>query len=133
MALFGDKKPEQDSGTGIEDEVARLGALPLPELASEVMVRGFGPECPADDGRPSVRMITDLLVPGGARLDLGAFQGLNELIGEGMQVLEHASLVQSTVWGSKGGLYFVATRRGKTALERNTVDQAIGGGSPAPA
>jgi hypothetical protein len=89
MALFGDKKPEQDGDTGVEGEVERLGALPLPELASEVMVRGFGPECPADDGRPSVRMITDLLVPGGARLEQAP------------------------------------TR--KTALERNTVDQAIGG------
>jgi len=130
MALFGDKKPDQDSGTGIEAEVERLGALALPELASEVMTRGFGPECPADDGRPSVRMITDLLVPGGARLEMGAYQGLNELIGEGMQVLEHAGLVLPTIWGGKGGLYFVATRVGKTALERNTVDQAIGNGSP---
>jgi hypothetical protein len=127
MALFGDKKPEQDGDTGIEGEVERLGALPLPELASEVMVRGFGPECPAHDGRPSVRMITDLLVPGGARLEQGAYQGLNELVGEGMQVLEHAGLVLSTVWGGNGGLYFVATRLGKTALERNTVDQAIAG------
>jgi hypothetical protein len=127
MALFGDKKQDQDSDTGVEGEVQRLNALALPALASEVMVRGFGPECPADDGRPSVRMITDLLVPGGARLEQGAYQGLNELIGEGMQVLEHAGLVLPTVWGGKGGLYFVATRLGKTALERNTVDQAIGG------
>ena len=127
MALFGDKKEPQDSGAGIEGEVERLGALPLQELASEVMVRGFGPECPAGDGRPSVRMITDLMVPGGARLEQGAYQGLNELIGEGMQVLEHAGLVLSTIWGGKGGLYFVATRLGKSALERNTVDQAIGG------
>jgi hypothetical protein len=129
MALFGDKKPEQDSGTGVEGEVARLGALALPELASEVMTRGFGPDCPADDGRPSVRMITDLLVPGAARLEQSAYQGLNEMIGEGMQVLEHSGLVLSTVWGGKGGLYFVATRRGKTALEGNTVDQAIGNAS----
>jgi hypothetical protein len=127
MALFGEKKQDQDGGTGIEGEVERLSALPLPELASEVMTRGFGPDCPADDGRPSVRMIADLLVPGGVRLEQGAYQGLNDLIGEGVQVLEHAGLVLSTVWGGKGGLYFVATRRGKTALERNTVDQAIGG------
>ena len=127
MGLFGDKTQEQDSETGVDGEVQRLGALALPELASEVMVRGFGPDCPADDGRPSVRMITDLLVPGGVRLEQGAYQGLNDLIGEGVQVLERAGLVQSTVWGGKGGLYFVATRLGKTALERNTVDQAIGG------
>jgi hypothetical protein len=74
MGLFSDKKAEQDGDTGVEGEVERLGALPLPE-----------------------------------------------------QVLEHAGLVQSTVWGGKGGLYFVATRLGKSALERNTVDQAIGG------
>jgi hypothetical protein len=128
MGLFGDKTQDQDSGTGIEGEVERLSDLPLSELASEVMVRGFGPGCPADDGRPSVRMITDLLVPGGARLEQGAYQGLNELIGEGVQVLEHAGLVLPTIWGGKGGQYFVATRLGKTALERNTVDQAIGNG-----
>jgi hypothetical protein len=128
MGLFGDKTQDQDSGTGVEGEVERLSALALPALASEVMTRGFGPECPADDGRPSVRQITDLLVPGGVRLEQGAYQGLNDLIGEGVQVLEHAGLVQSTVWGAKGGLYFVATRLGKAALERNTVDQAIGRG-----
>jgi hypothetical protein len=126
MALFGDKKQDQDSGTEVEVEVGRLNALALPELASEVMVRGFGSECPADDGRPSVRMITDLLVPGGVRLEQGAYQGLNELIGEGMQVLEHAGLVLPTAWGDKGGLYFVATRLGKTALAHNTVDRVIG-------
>ncbi|HEX3361610.1 MAG TPA: hypothetical protein VHS74_11520 [Solirubrobacterales bacterium] len=71
-------------------------------------------------------MIADALVPGAARLEQGAYQGLNELIGEGMQVLEHAGLVLPTVWGGKGGLYFVATRLGKTALERNTVDRVIG-------
>jgi hypothetical protein len=48
MALFGDKKESQDSGAGIEGEVERLGALPLQQLASEVMVRGFGP-----DARPT--------------------------------------------------------------------------------
>jgi len=80
MGLFGDKTQEQDSGTGVEGEVERLSALPLPELASEVMTRGFGPEYPADDGRPSVRQITDLLVPGGVRLEQGAYQ---EAIGRG--------------------------------------------------
>jgi hypothetical protein len=132
MALFGDKKQDQDqdSGTDVEVEVERLNALAVPQLASEVMVRGFGPECPASDGRPSVRMIVDALVPGAVRLEQGAYQSLNDLIGEGMQALEHAGLVLSTVWGGKGGLYFVATRLGKTALERNAVDQAIGAGSP---
>jgi hypothetical protein len=42
MALFGDQKQDQDSGTEVEVEVGRLNALALPELASEVMVRGFG-------------------------------------------------------------------------------------------
>jgi hypothetical protein len=32
MALFGDKKQDQDSGTGIEGELERLKALALPEL-----------------------------------------------------------------------------------------------------
>ncbi|MCW2979844.1 MAG: hypothetical protein JWO14_1571 [Solirubrobacterales bacterium] len=33
MGLFGDKTQDQDSGTGVEGEVERLSALPLPELA----------------------------------------------------------------------------------------------------
>jgi hypothetical protein len=72
------------------------------------------------------------MVPGAARLEQGAYQGLNELIGEGVQVLEHAGLVQPTVWGGTRGLYFVATRLGKTALERDAVDKAIGGALPSP-
>jgi hypothetical protein len=130
VALFGDKKQGQDSGTEVQVEVERLNDLTLPQLASEVMVRGFGPDCPAEDGRPSTRMIVDAMLPGANRLEQGAYQGLNELIGEGMQVLEHAGLVQSTVWGGKGGLYFVATRLGKTAFERDAVDRVIAGDSP---
>jgi hypothetical protein len=36
MALFGDKKQDQDSGTGIEGELERLNALALPDERNTV-------------------------------------------------------------------------------------------------
>jgi hypothetical protein len=126
MSLFGDKKDGQERGIDVQAEVERLSSLAVPRLAAEVMVRGFGPDCPAADGRPSVRKIVDSMVPEAARMEQGAYQDLNDLIGEGIQALEHAGLVQPTVWGGTGGLYFVATRRGKAALEQDAVDEAVG-------
>jgi hypothetical protein len=123
--MFGGKKDGQERGIDTQAELSRLNSLPVPRLAAEVMVRGFGPDCPAGDGRPSVRKIVDSMVPEAARLEQDAYQGLNELIGEGIQTLEHAGLVQPTVWGGTGGLYFVATRRGKAALEQDAVDEAL--------
>jgi hypothetical protein len=126
MSLFGDKKDGQEKGIDVQAEVERLNSLAVPRLAAEVMVRGFGPDCPAADGRPSVRKIVDSMVPEAARMEQDAYLGLNDLIGEGIQALEHAGLVQPTVWGGTGGLYFVATRRGKAALEQDAVDEAVG-------
>jgi hypothetical protein len=127
--LFGSKNEDQADSAAVQAEVDRLSSLPLPQLAAEVMTKGFGPDGPADDGLPSIRMIVDAFVPDLGRLDDDAHQRMNEVVSEGVQVLEHASLVRATVWGGEGGLYYTATRLGRAALENNAVDRAIAGGS----
>ena len=127
--LSGSKNDDQARAAAAQAEVDRLSSLPLPQLAAEVMTRGFGPDGPAEDGLPSVSMIVDTFVPGLAHLDDASHQRMEEVVGEGVQVLEHASLVRSTVWGGEGGLYYTATRLGRAALAGNAVNRIIAGGS----
>ena len=108
-----------------QDDLARLAALPLTDLAVEVMQKGFGPDGPADDGLPTVKMIMTAIVPDALRLDSGAMRELYDLIGEGVQVLEQAALVRGTYWNGTGGLYFTLTRRGHAALQGGDVAAAL--------
>ena len=128
--LFGSQNEYQARAAAAQAEVDRLSSLPLPQLAAEVMTRGFVPDGPAEDGLSSVSMIVDAFVPGLAHLDDASHQRMEEVVGEGVQVLEHASLVRSTAWGGEGGgLYYTATRLGRAALASNAVDRIIAGGS----
>jgi hypothetical protein len=52
-----------------------------------------------------------------------------QLIAEGLQVLEHASLVRTEWHANAGGLSYVATRLGRAALEQDAVDHVLSGGS----
>jgi hypothetical protein len=93
--LFGSKDTKHDDRPGDAEALAeaqRLAALPLPQLAAEMMDRGFNPG-PATDGLPSVRMITEDIAPGLGGRDPDAFQSLYDIVGEGMQLLEHACLI----------------------------------------
>jgi hypothetical protein len=56
------------------------------------------------------------------------FQRFSELVGEGLQVLEHASLVRGPV-ATSGGDGYAVTRLGRAALERGAVDRITAGGS----
>jgi hypothetical protein len=122
---------------GLNTEVRRLDALPLPQLAAEVMIKGFGP------GSPGEGLYADLNVVGAAFS--GPFQGrdyddaadalLMEIVAEGVQVLEHAGLVRPVFHGSGGSndvhyaLAYGATRRGRAALQQNAVERVLAGSS----
>jgi hypothetical protein len=131
MSPFG-KKDKTGSGDGaaLAAEVNRLNGLDLRQLGAEVMRTGFGPTCPDPDGLPTPKMIADVFVPGAARGSAtDQYELLQDLVWEGVQVLEHAALVRFAVWSSEGGKFFKLTRLGRAAPERDAVDRVLGGGS----
>ncbi len=122
-------------------ELHRLGTLPLEELAIEVMIRGFGPGGPgADDsaislgqanvgagptaGDISLRFVPDrgFAFPVPTPEDVQLRDRMTMLVAEGLQELEHASLVRCQVHTAMGTFDWAATRRGRAALDRGAVE-----------
>lgn len=137
--LFGNKGNDQDNSAAQEAEIDRLDSLPIPQLASEVMTKGFGPGGPGEDAQntvtvggmsinsgPSVGQIADTLVP---RCPAALELRLARITAEGVQALEHASLVRTQMHSSSGSLDYATTRLGRAALEHSAVDRILGGGS----
>jgi hypothetical protein len=118
-------------------EVERLEALPMARLAAEVMVKGFGPGGPGFTPREPyavayVSNIARMFQPEGAR-DAGLYMRLSGVVGEGLQVLEHQSLIWGRVVGEAFGIGYAPTRRGRAALEADAVEQALRGAGGEPA
>ena len=149
--LFGNKETDspatgQDAGGALPAEFARISSLSLPQLASEVMTKGFGPGGPGanDDAitvggmninaGPTVGQIAAAVLPGSdARgVDAALREHLFRIVAEGVQTLEHASLVRAQIHSSSGSLDYAATRLGRAALEQGAVDRILGGGTLAP-
>jgi hypothetical protein len=130
MSPFGKKdQPGNDVDAALTAEVHRLDALELHQLGAEVMQKGFGPTCPDPDGLPTPSMIAEVFVQNAGRSkSTDQFELLQDLVWEGVQALEHASLVRFAVWSSEGGKFFKLTRLGRSALEQNAVDRVLGGG-----
>lgn len=153
MALFGRKQDESEKANPELDAVLeRLSALPLPQLAAEVMTEGFSSDYdPGDTGRtvvvlaagfcPTPRLkLRDTTVRAQKRAfkeasDPTSTQAkslrLQDLVREGVQALENASLVQpkTTNQGEATMVGYVTTRLGRDALERNAVDRILAGGT----
>jgi hypothetical protein len=144
--LFGDKEDGQDGIAAMNAEIERVSSLPLQRLAAEVMIKGFGPDGPGGPGKPgtlegpmaqstsdrtSILEIATAFTPAyraravGPELQLR----LGNVIGEGLQVLEHSSLVRVQWHSNVGGLDYIATRLGRAAVERDAVDRILDGGS----
>jgi hypothetical protein len=124
-------------------EIQRLGALPLRQLAVEIMVKGFGPGGPGGPGLPDSpgslevpatpaapwKRVTNFTI---AALFVSGFESkavspqlrwpLRFLVREGLQVLEHACLVL-LVWDP--GEHYAATRLGRRALASGTVEHYL--------
>jgi hypothetical protein len=126
-------------------EYQRLYALPLPDLAAEIMQKAFGPGGPGYDDDtitvdglrgsegPTVSEITGLFVPYGSPIKIsllvpeGFFlrDQITKLVAEGLQQLEHVALVRCQIHSEgSSGFDWAATRRGRAALDRGQV-QAI--------
>ena len=113
-------------------EADRLSSLTLPQLAAEVMATGFT-DVPRYDAHengypPFVKLLSRLAPEDVSQLDGDLYSRFAELVREGLQVLEHASLVCGPISGSHYD-YYTPTRLGRAALERGAVDHCLGGGS----
>jgi hypothetical protein len=144
-AWGGSKDDDQDGIAAMNAEIERVGSLPLPQLAAEVMARGFGPDGPGGPGEPgtieaptmlpvprtTVSAIAYLFIPPHRPRSIGMDLQvrLNQVIAEGVQLLEHACLVRAESHANAGGLAYVATRLGRSALQRDQVESIVGAGT----
>jgi hypothetical protein len=135
MPLFGDRHPEDDDA--LRAEVDRMSALTLPQLAGEVMTKGFGPGGPGADGAWALpNDVAGAFIPADSSrgLDQSLLDAVYQVAVEGIQVLEHACLVRLQFSGAGGHnasyqVTYTATRMGRAALEQGTVDRIVAGGS----
>jgi hypothetical protein len=132
VSLF-DRKEENAK---LNAELDRISALPLPDLAAEVMTKGFGPDGPGAEGPAQIANIAGEFNPaqGSIGIDDQALIDMYVVVAEGVQFLEHACLLRIEVAGSGGvyGMNVMATRLGRAALEQNKVEHVIGGGTLQP-
>jgi hypothetical protein len=113
-------------------EVDRLAALSLPALGTEVMTKVFGPGGPGADGTKQtvVGASNEFISDEAAWSDDDATrEELVRIVGEGLQVLEHASLVISSVVfiGTQHfGTGWTTTRLGDAQLASGDVAATLG-------
>jgi hypothetical protein len=100
-------------------EVERLEALSMAELAAEVLVKGFGA---GRSGRLVQHSAASTFKPEGA-CDVGLDSRLSDVVAEGLQVLEHQSLICVHLYSE----VYALTRRGRAVLEAGAVEQALRG------
>ena len=129
---------KEAANAALRTEVERLEALPMAQLAAEVMIKGFGPggylpqfmerEPHAAARGVRVENIARTFEPELIARDLDLRQRLFEVVGEGLQVLEHESLI----WVrnvSQVEVGYAPRRRGRAALEADAVEQTLSGES----
>jgi len=126
MGLFGDKAPKQAKAAAAEAESERLGALPVEDLAVEIMP-AFGPNgIRAKSGnRQGPLEVVSWLVPD---LPMGNRNTVLGPVTEALGVLEHANLLTHRSFGSHGrSSTYHASRLGEAALAEGTVREQLGG------
>ena len=155
MSPFGRNKDDQDDDAAnpqLDAEVARLQGLSVAQLAAEVMTKAFSAQYDPTDSPQDAAGIADVFYPrpdfklsdstvraqerkareaGTAGTPEYQLLVLADLVAEGVQMLEHAALVcQKTDYqGQVFNAGYITTRLGRTALERNAVDQVLAGGT----
>jgi hypothetical protein len=120
MGLFGKRNDNHDDIAAARAEADRLTALPVSRLAAEILP-AFGPGGPGEDGKEigtfQVAMYLMADFPRGNQFAKQLF----EPVGEGIQALENAGLVERRVRNIGGSVVHV-TRLGNEALEAGTAD-----------
>lgn len=130
--MFGNKEKREEGVALLRAEVDRLAALSLPDLATEVMTRVFGTGGPGADGSAlTVVSAANVFISeesAWSNDDLTREQ-LVRVVGEGLQMLEHAGLVgqQIVLVGNEHwALGSKLTRWGESALAQGGVARAVG-------
>ena len=129
MGLFGRNEETEAENAALREWVAQWSALPLADLAEQVMLAAFGPGGPGSEGPTSVYEIGRAIDPSDSVFagDDEARQDLAILIAEGMQVLEHACLIRWTFsGGDHASMVWRATRLGKAAVAEGSVGRWLG-------
>lgn len=139
--LFSSKDHAPGESAAMAAEIERVSALPLPQLAEEVMRQGFGPDGPGAPGRPGTLEAPGQLAERVSATEIArrftpAFSGqgvgselqsqLVNLVAEGLQILQNAALVRVSWRG--GADHYLATRLGRLAAERGAVARVVSGG-----
>ena len=129
VAMFGNREEKAAQAAAAQAEADRLLALPVADLAAEIMPV-FGPSGASTKGGQRIGSLQ------AANWIMHSYPGrgkhLKELLDpvrEGLQALEHAELVQRISLG-QGSSHVVATRLGKTALEEGTVREYLNRSGP---
>lgn len=121
-----------DLGPEIAAEAQRLQALPLEQLAIEVMTKAFDADYTPGAGIKDLGAVADHFLPDYGPERMGdvtpdAQHALTDLLAEGIQLLEHAGLLRAK-FGYSGSLAcygWVTTRLGRSALAAGTVQDAL--------
>jgi hypothetical protein len=117
----------------LTSEVARLSALSIPQLATEIMTKAFTADYQPGDSLYGADAMVDLFCRPSRPAKyhdvvLTAQLELRDLIAEGLQALDHAGLIR--LEGRYSGEFYstgyVTTRHGRSAVASNTVEQALG-------
>jgi hypothetical protein len=142
MALFGGRADRGMEVDVLETEIERLDQLPLPVLAAAVMAKAFGPGGewedpeeevtiggPGDGAGATVGAIASAMAPDGTArwVDDRTRLRLERLVAEGVQTLEHASLIRAQMHDGTDGLDYTPTRLGRTVLAAGAVAEVVGG------
>lgn len=129
MGLFGgdDKKDAETAALAAERE--RIEALPLDQLAEEVMVKvwGRGGTQDAYENENVAVQLYDVAKPFNPTesifgVDLTPLNEIQQVLEEALQLLQHARLVvPSFSGGDHASMYFRPTRAGLQAIDRGEV------------
>jgi hypothetical protein len=119
-------------GPQIAPEVERLWSLPIGQLATEVMTKAFNPDYNPGSGIQELGGIADYFLPEYGPMRLGdttpkEVVALQDLLAEGVQLLEHARLVRPK-FGYSGQVAcdgWATTRLGRSALAAGTVQSTL--------
>jgi hypothetical protein len=123
VGLFGNKEEKQAQDAAAKAEADRLAALPVPELAVEILP-AFGPDGPGkgekEIGTLQVGMFLMDDFPRGNQF----VKPLVEPIREGFQALQNAGLIELRVHNT-GGSNVRSTRLGLEAIEAGNAGEYL--------
>jgi hypothetical protein len=125
-SVFGGRQKREAAEAQLEEEVERLKALTAEQIAVELI--GLIEPCGLDPDAIPVGALAKCMVPGNGRLRGPLVEEFWRLVDEGAQALVRAGLFTSRGWGGTGdGNVYGLSWAGREALERGSVEQALGG------